>query len=68
MVHAVERLRPQAARPVGRQLEPDLMIDQLHFIPRFLQGGQSALLLIDQEARDLSSLKRPAHRPIRHLR
>jgi hypothetical protein len=39
MVHLVERLRPQAARPPGRQLKPDLMVDQLHPHPALPSGA-----------------------------
>jgi len=38
MVHPVERLGLERAWPVGRQLEPDLMIDQLHPHPALPLG------------------------------
>jgi hypothetical protein len=38
MVHPVERLGLEGARPVGRQLKPDLMVDQLHPHPALPLG------------------------------
>jgi hypothetical protein len=38
MIHPVERLGLEGPRPVGRQLEPDLVIDQLHPHPALPLG------------------------------